>query len=133
MNTLKPLFLYGLLIWLVPFILGLILFPIRNSDRPFFESIMPVALGLSVVVALIQYQKKTPLTNLRDGILIGLLWFGMSVVIDLLFFSWGPMKMAFGDYWKDIGFTYLLIPIITVGIAAGKTSPEVKSMTEVHR
>lgn len=40
----------------------------------------------------------------------------INIAIDLCLFSWGPMKMNFGDYIQDIGFTYLIIPIITFGI-----------------
>jgi len=31
-------------------------------------------------------------------------------------FMEGPMKMSIADYMMDIGFTYLMIPVITVGI-----------------
>jgi hypothetical protein len=27
----------------------------------------------------------------------------------------GPMKMSFADYMKDIGLTYLIIPIVSIG------------------
>jgi hypothetical protein len=39
----------------------------------------------------------------------------MCVVIDLFFFMWGPMKMPFINYMEDIGFTYLVFPIVTIG------------------
>jgi len=39
----------------------------------------------------------------------------MSVVIDLFMFMWGPMKKTFPDYMTDIGLTYLIYPIVTVG------------------
>ena len=32
-----------------------------------------------------------------------------------LLFSEGPMKMPFADYIKDIGLTYLIIPMVTLG------------------
>jgi hypothetical protein len=32
-------------------------------------------------------------------------------------FSYGPMKVSMANYMADIGSTYLMLPIITVGIA----------------
>lgn len=38
-----------------------------------------------------------------------------SMNIDLFMFMWGPMQMSFWDYMKDIGFTYLIYPVVTIG------------------
>lgn len=132
MNTIKSLFFWGLLTWLIPFLAGLILFPIRTSDRPFFESIMPVVIALTTAISLFQYQKHSPINSARDRILVGLLWLGVSITVDLLLFSWGPMKMAFADYWKDIGFTYLLIPIITFGVTIRNNQNIDKPEKNIH-
>jgi len=37
-------------------------------------------------------------------------------------FTRGPMPMSFINYLKDIGFTYLLIPVITVGFGYVKNA-----------
>jgi hypothetical protein len=50
--------------------------------------------------------------------MLGIVFLVVSVAIDLLMFGWGPMKMAFVDYLKDIGLTYMVMPMITVGMAA---------------
>lgn len=100
---------YGLLVWVIPFALAFILFPIRNSDRIFFESIMPVALVVTVVVLARISRNKEFLRSWQTG----LLWLIMSVILDQAFFTWGPQKISFTDYWKDIGFLYLVIPVIT--------------------
>lgn len=100
---------YGLLVWVVPFALAFILFPIRNSDRIFFESIMPVALVITVAVVARVARNKEFLRSWQTG----LLWLIMSVILDQAFFTWGPQKISFTDYWKDIGFLYLVIPVIT--------------------
>jgi hypothetical protein len=40
----------------------------------------------------------------------------LSIIIDLLLFSPpSPMQMSFINYMMDIGITYLIIPVITVG------------------
>lgn len=115
MKSIKLVLLYGLLLWLVPFIVAFLLFPIRENDRPLFESMMPVVVTISVVVFSMLYFKKVDTAFFKTGILLGVIWFLMSVVIDLFMFSSGPMKMGLTDYIKDIGLTYLIIPSVTVG------------------
>ena len=106
---------YGFLVWLIPFAVAFAIFPLHGSDRIFFESIMPVVGVFSVVIFAVLYGKQVKGIVLEEWVRLGILWFAISVAIDLLMFSWGPMKMSLVDYSKDIGFTYLAIPIITAG------------------
>ena len=115
MKSIKLVFLYGFLLWLIPFIIAFIIFPLRENDRPLFESIMPVVVTLSVLVFTNFYFKKVGGSFLKEGVLLGVIWFLISVAIDILMFSSGPMKMTMIDYFKDIGLTYLIIPLVTVG------------------
>lgn len=114
MRSIKLAVLYGFLVWLIPFIIAFIIFPIREHDRPLFESIMPVTVTFCAALLSVLYLRKVDRSFLKEGILLGLIWFLISVLIDLPMFSAGPMKMSFGDYWKDIGLTYMIIPIVTV-------------------
>jgi hypothetical protein len=115
MKSTKFALLYGFLLWLIPFIVAFLIFPLRESERPLFETIMAVTVTLAVVVFSILYFGKTDGGYLREGVRIGILWFVISIVIDLLMFMWGPMKMSFLDYMYDIGFTYLIYPTVTIG------------------
>jgi hypothetical protein len=118
LKNVKLAILYGFFIWLVPFILSIIIFPIHEQDRPFFESIMPVVLvSVTVYLAVKYFKKVDSVDTLQEGLIVGVLWMLICIVIDLPLFNYGPMKMPFVNYWKDIGFTYLLIPIITSGFA----------------
>ena len=109
-------FLYGLAVWAIPFVAAIIIFPLRENERPLFESIMPVAVALAVVIFAVLYLKNLEINFLSEGIWLGILWMIMSIAIDMLLFSWGPMKMSFADYMKDIGITYLMMPVITAGM-----------------
>lgn len=115
MSSIKLAIIYGFLVWVIPFVVAFLIFPLRNSDRPFFESIMPVAVTIVTVIFSVLYFKKVETNFLKEGILLGIVFFAVSIVIDLLMFSKGPMAMPFLDYMKDIGFTYLLVPAITIG------------------
>src|SRR3990167_5144676 len=110
MKSPKLAILYGLLVWTIPFIVAIFIFPIRESNRPLFESIMPVAVVFATVIFAVLYSKKIGISSPKEGFYLGLTWILISLVIDVLMFSWGPMKMTLRAYIDDIGITYLMIP-----------------------
>jgi len=77
---------------------------------------MPVSLVACVTAFAVLYFQRIESRTLREGILLGVIWFAVNLAVDQLMFSWGPMKMSFADYMADIGLTYLLIPIIPISI-----------------
>jgi hypothetical protein len=108
---------FGFLIWLIPFIASLIIYPLKISFNPLFESIMPVLITITVVLIAALYFRDVDTKFLNEGIKIGLTWFIISILIDLiLFMPSSPMQMSFTNYMMDIGLTYLIIPIVTVGM-----------------
>jgi hypothetical protein len=107
--------LFGFLVWLIPFIVSFAVFPLKKSMNPLFETIMAVVVTLVGVIFVYLYFKKVELNFFKEGILFGLVLFVMSIVIDLLLFMWGPMKITFGNYMMDIGLTYLIYPIVSGG------------------
>ena len=119
MTSIGKALLFGFLVWLVPFAVAFAIFPIHESSRPLFESIMPVAIAIIVVPLGVVYLRRVRRRVRREGVVLGLLWLVMCLAIDapLMLFG-GPMYMTVPDYIADIGVTYLMIPIITIGIAA---------------
>ena len=115
MKSLKLALLYGFLLWLIPFVVAILIFPIRTSSRALFESIMPVVLTACVVLFLNLYFRRLEAGFLKEGTMLGVIWFVISLGLDLLMFMWGPMKMTFAEYMMDIGLTYLIFPIVTIG------------------
>jgi len=107
--------LFGFLTWLVPFVVAFLIYPIRTSYRSLFESIMAVVVTISAVLFAVLYFRKLTTGFLSQGILVGIIWFVINIVLDLILFMEGPMKMSFSDYIMDIGLTYLIIPAVTIG------------------
>jgi hypothetical protein len=109
---------YGFLVWLTPFVVAFMIFPIHESSRPLFESIMAVAVSSAATVFGILYLKDVSQHIVKEGVLIGILWLVISVMVDapLMLFG-GPMKMSITGYIADIGVTYLCIPVITWGLS----------------
>jgi uncharacterized membrane protein YpjA len=70
-----------------------------------------------VVALTLSYFKQQDNKFLSEGIIIGISWFLISIAIDLLMFlPPSPMHMGLSDYMMDVGFTYLIIPVVTLGM-----------------
>jgi len=107
---------FGILIWLIPFLISFVVFPLKDSNRPLFESIMPVVLTITVVTFSILFFKRVDKEFMKEGFIVGIVWFTISIVIDLfMFIPESSMHMPLVDYIMDIGLTYLIILVIPVG------------------
>lgn len=115
MNSTKKAVLYGVLIWALVFAFSFLIFPLRVNNRAVFESLMPLAIAFCTVFFSTFYFKNIKNDFLKEGIYLGLLWFVINIIIDIPLFSGGPMAVRFIEYLGDIGLTYLIIPIVTIG------------------
>jgi hypothetical protein len=95
-------------------------FPIvdlRETNRPLFESIMPVVLTLFVLVFSVLFFKKVENGYFKEGIYAEVVWFFISIVFDqVLFLPDNPMQMSLSSYLMDIGLTYVIIILIPIFI-----------------
>ena len=117
MQSMKRAFAYGFLVWLLTLLVSMALFPLKRSWPVLFDSIMPVALALCAVIFANRYFHRCAASSLREGLWLGAIWLVMNWLLDWPLFSNGPMKTSMVNYVADIGLTYLMLPIITVGIA----------------
>ena len=114
---------YGGLIWLAAFAVSVVIYPLHETERPLFESIMPVTLAIATTGLGVDLLRRLTGVGWRQALVVGLVWFVINVVIDApLFLVGGPMLMTVMDYVKDIGVTYLLIPVITLGLGIQATA-----------
>src|SRR5262245_63304767 len=105
---------FGLMIWLIPFIVAFIAFPLKQSWRSLFESVMALTLSIVVVACAVRYFSRLKSASLGEGIRLGILWFAISVVIDLPLMLPPPINYTLVEYAADIGLTYLMMPTITI-------------------
>ena len=108
--------LFGFLIWISIFIGAMFMFSIHETDRIFFETLISVICTFSIIICTCIYFNKVQTNFLNEGIKIGLVWTIINIAIDLPLFSFGPMALPLLEYFKDIGFMYLSIPIITISV-----------------
>lgn len=110
--------LLGLLVWLVPFLVAFAAFPLKAQWRSLFESLMAVTVAASVVACGLVYLRGRPAATVREGLLVGLVWLAICVAIDLPLMLSPPISYSPTEYAADIGLTYVMIPLITAGLAA---------------
>lgn len=116
MQSPKKVFLYGFLVWLLTLLASMALFPIKKSSQVLFDSIIPVVLSLFAVVFLNLYFRRCTTGFLKEGVWLGVSWLAINILFDLPLFSYGPMQMSLQNYMADIGLTYLLLPVLAIGM-----------------
>ncbi len=109
--------IYGLILWAIPFAVALAIFMLRQSNRPLFESIMAVTVAVVCLALALRYFRDIPAPTLAHGALLGIMWWAISVVIDLPLMLPPPIAMSLPEYFADVGVTYAMYPAITAAIA----------------
>jgi len=113
---------FGFVSWLIPFAVSCVIFPLKQAQPSLFDNLMAAVLT-SVAVGLgCLYLKRTGADSLVAAVGVGAFWWGCNVGLDLLCFSWGPMKMPVATYLTDIGLAYNIYPIILAGFYVASRS-----------
>lgn len=116
MNKNLKLILFGVWIWLIPFVIAFFIFSLQESNPALFDTIMSITLAGAAVYLSARYLKALDGNYLNAGILAGIVWMIVNIVIDLPFFVFGILsKMPLSAYLSDIGLGYLVIPVIAAG------------------
>jgi hypothetical protein len=108
----------GVAVWAVPFGLGMALFPVVDPSTALFDTLMSVAMALSATLFAYIHLSRSAAPTIDEGLFAGTIWMLIALALDTPLFVFGPaeMRMAVDAYLADIGFTYLMIPIISAGI-----------------
>ena len=112
---------YGFLAWFIPFVASFFFYTREGKliiDIFLFKSIMIVVGSIVVMFLLISYFKKINIDYLKEGIIVGIIWFSINILLDLIILI--PMSgMSITNYFMQIGLRYLVILTmsITVGMA----------------
>mgnify|MGYP001078326439 CR=1 FL=1 len=112
-NRPAKLFGYGLLTWLIPFIVSV---PIYSGIDVFlFKSIM-IVVGSAVGAALLVLWFREMHENyLKEGITVGIIWLIINWALDIAILL--PLSGSTVSVWfMEIGLRYLVIPIMTMAL-----------------
>ena len=110
--------LYGFLAWLIPFIASFFFYSREGKltiDIFLFKSIMIVVGSFSAAILLVSYFRNINVDYFKEGIIVGMIWFGINIVLDILILI--PMSgMSITDYFMQIGLMYLAIPAMSIAV-----------------
>jgi hypothetical protein len=78
---------------------------------------MIVVGSVTAAFLLISYFKNIGAEYFKEGVILGLTWFGINILLDVLVLL--PMSgMTLGDYFAQIGLRYVVIPVMTITVGA---------------
>jgi uncharacterized membrane protein YpjA len=101
--------LLGIASWAIPFAISFLVFPLKKSDPQLFQTLMALVEIVTAGVLFPRYFRGRAISS-AEAVPVGLLWFAINLVLDYPMFAYGPMKMAVGAYYSEIGLIYLTFP-----------------------
>jgi hypothetical protein len=109
---------FAALAWFILFAVSVCIFHLKHLHPALFESFMGIALIGSTVGLGCFYLRRCTDDLVIHGVRIGVTWMMANWLLDGLMFSSGPITMSLHQYLSEIAGAYLMIPLITVGLAA---------------
>jgi hypothetical protein len=107
--------LYAITVWGITFLLTFFIYPSQPANLVLFTTLRMLILALLSVFFTVMYFREGEEHLLRDGFKLGAIWLATALLFDQGPFVLGPMHLSFLEYMKEIGISYLLCPIITLG------------------
>lgn len=108
--------LLGFLSWLIPFVISFLFYkPGGELIVPYatFKTTIMVVGVLSGCYLLFRYFKFIDSDFVRNGVIVGLTWFAINIVLDTIILI-PIMKTSFAEYFMSIGLGYFSIPITSI-------------------
>jgi hypothetical protein len=109
---------FGLLSWLMISGAALAMYPWRAHDRPLFGSALAVVLAAVTTLLAVVFFRRTPAVRGWNGLLLGLVWAAINVVVDLPLFSFGPLRMAPRAFLAEVALAFLMMPVLATALAS---------------
>jgi hypothetical protein len=133
MNRYLKIVIYGILVWLVPFVVSFIIYPLKTLVYPLFESILSVVIAVAAVFFSYYYLKNTSDNFVSEGVIIGISWLIICILMDLvMFLPASPMQMSLTNYMASIGPKYLIITAFTIGMGYMALNKTTIKMVDVY-
>lgn len=101
------------MVWFIPTITTLLFSYL--SGMFLFDVISAVAIALTVIVFAYMYFKGVDGHYLKEGIVVGVVWLIISVVLDIVLILVGVTKLTLFQYIIYVAPLYVIVPAITIG------------------
>lgn len=116
--TITKILLFGFFIWLIPFAISF-LFYTKSGDAiiisDFLKLLMIVIVTITSCYFFFSYFKFTQNDYVKHGVIIGLSWFVITIILDVLTLM-PMMRLDFEEYFRAIGLRYTIIPVVSITI-----------------
>ena len=103
------------LVWLILFIIGFLIFPLHQTQILLFKTIMVITGALVGIALLVLYYRKIENNFVSEGILVGVIWLTVNIVLDLIVLV-GLFQNPVSEYFIGTGLRYLNIPVMSIGV-----------------
>lgn len=106
----------GFLSWLLPFALSFVFYKPSGEltiSYDLFKSLMIVLGSITGCFLLFRYFKFVGKDFIKQGVLVGISWFLINIVLDTLILL-PMMGESFSNYFISIGLRYTVIPAISI-------------------
>ncbi len=106
----------GFLSWLLPFALSFVFYKPSGEltvSYDLFKSLMIVFGSITGCFLLFRYFKFVAKDFIKQGVLVGISWFLINIVLDTLILL-PMMGESFSNYFISIGLRYTVIPAISI-------------------
>ena len=115
MNKNAKIINYGLLVWLIPSLITIILGSFLAAMN-IFEIVSALAIAVTVIVFSYLFFKGITENFIKEGILIGISWLIISIVLDIILIVLGISQLSLTSYAMYVAPLYIIIPAITAGL-----------------
>ena len=106
--------IYGILIWIVTYVISLIVEPIITINTPYNNLIIPLCIIIVTGFFGIIYIRNVNEDELIEGILVGILFIAIDIILDTVFFVILHNKnILFSNFLDHIILMSIIMLIIT--------------------
>lgn len=109
---------FGFMVWLIPTIVTYI--TSFTSGLYLFEIISTLSIAITVIIFAYLYFKDLDSHFIRDGIIMGMIWIIISIVLDIVLVLLGITKLTLSQYLFYVAPIYIIIPAVTIGFGLYK-------------
>ena len=113
------------MVWLIPTIVTLL--SSYLSGMFLFDLVSAVAIAVSVIVFTYLYFSDLESDYVKEGIMIGVFWVMISMVLDVVLILIGITKLNLTQYIVYVAPLYVIIPAITIGFGLYRDQMSVTS------
>ena len=106
------------MVWFIPTIITYI--TSFTSGLYLFDVISALSIAITVIVFAYIYFKDIDSHFIKEGIILGVVWLLISIVLDIILVLLGITKLTITQYAIYVAPIYIIIPVVTIGFGLYK-------------